>query len=86
MSVSSNKHFLLNQGKVQQIWFCDNNDNEDALQLDDEDVKFLEEDFEITEQNKSSASTGINEQLEVVIEPAVQTTALAENQQGSDHL
>ena len=69
MSVSSKRHFLLNQGEVQKILFCVNSDDEDALQLDDEDAKFLE-DFEITEQNKSSASTGINELLEVVIEPA----------------
>ena len=69
MSVSSKRHVLLNQGEVQQILFCDNSD-EDALQLDDEDVKFLEE-FEITEQNKSSASTGMNEPLEAVIEPLV---------------
>ena len=69
MSVSSKRHFLLNQGEVQKILFCVNSGDEDALQLDDEDAKFLE-DFEITEQNKSSASTGINELLEVVIEPA----------------
>ena len=49
------------------------------MQLEDEDVQFLEEDDEPTQQNKNTGAD-INRPVEVVIDPVVQTIALEENQ------
>ena len=65
MPVLTKRLFLLNQGEIQQSLFCDNSDDEEALELNDEDVQFLENDLEDIEQN-----TNAMEPAEVVIEPA----------------
>ena len=57
--------FHLNSEKINQILFCDNSDTEDFLALDNEGVKFLEQDILHLE------NSALQEALEVTIDPAV---------------
>ena len=54
--------FQLNNTEVNQILFCDDSDTEDVLQLDNEDIRFLESDMATVQEPDSP------DQVEVVIE------------------
>ena len=54
--------FQLNNTEVNQILFCDDSDTEDVLQLDNEDIRFLESDMATVQKPDSP------DQVEVVIE------------------
>ena len=71
VGVGTERHFLLIDDKNEQIFFCDNSDNEKALNLDEEDVSFLEHDVQEAER---STGTSINPPVEVIIEPASKAT------------
>ena len=51
---TSTRLFYLKESEVEQILFCDNNDNEDNLILDEEDIGFLEEDIQSVENTNHS--------------------------------
>ena len=51
------KLFQLQDTEIQQILFCDNSETEDGLELDNEDLQFLEQDVEQIEQNPDIGQT-----------------------------
>ena len=57
--------------KFKNLLFCDNSDTEDTLQLDKEDLGFLENDVDHIAHNVHAADL---EPLEVVIEPPIQNS------------
>ena len=68
-SRSRQKLFQVDGDKIQNLLFCDNSDTEDTLQLDEEDLGFLENDVDHIAHNVHAADL---EPLEVVIEPPIQ--------------
>ena len=67
------KLFQLQDTEIQQILFCDNSDTEDGLELDNEDLQFLEQDVEQIEQNPDIGQSN----PEVIIEPALDPSVSA---------
>ena len=65
---TSTRLFYLEESEVEQILFCDNNDNEDNLILDEEDIGFLEEDIQSVENTNHS---GDYDAVVVIDPPAV---------------
>ena len=68
-SRSRKKLFQVDGDKIQYLLFCDNSDTEDALQLDEKDLGFLESDVDHIAHNVHAADL---EPLKVVIEPPIQ--------------
>ena len=68
-SRSRQKLFQVDGDKIQNLLFCDNSDTEDTLQLDEENLGFLENDVDHIAHNVHAADL---EPLEVVIEPPIQ--------------
>ena len=75
---SRQKLFQLHENEIHQILFCENSDAEDALELDKEDLSFLEINVKHVEKNLNS---DINcDSMEVVIEPPLEnSTSVANN-------
>ena len=61
--------FQVDGDKIQNLLFCDNSDTEDTLQLDEENLGFLENDVDHIAHNVHTADL---EPLDVVIEPPIQ--------------
>ena len=66
----STRVFEVNEDNVQQILFCDESDTEEALALNEKDIRFLTDDMDYLERNKD-----VDGSVEVKLEPP-QSTAL----------
>ena len=63
MPNKANKVFEVTDKEVNRILFGDDSDDEEQLLLDDEDLEFLENDFDYVESNDNA------DKIEVVIRP-----------------
>ena len=73
MPNNANKVFEVTDKEVNRILFSDDSDDEEQLLLDDEDLEFLENDFDYVESNDNA------DKIEVVIQPP------AGNDMNSEH-